>query len=201
MKLSRKHKIILAVLPAIWLLTLGIHFEYGLSSSFSVPEGNAWTAFFDDETSQFYPNTWLDQCNRSTLGIPYLFHVSRDVPPFGVSFCFSARTNRPYGKMEIESLHLAYDSGEEETFTPSSGQREAEFWFDDRGIERGETPYYRANFSFPDIVEHRQPFWLTVRARCTVENNPAEYTQRIRVEPRREKYVYIGWYRLLLSGL
>ncbi len=157
--------------------------------------------FFDKATAEFYPNTWLDQSNNNTFGLPYLFHVSRDVPPFGMSFCFSARTNQPYETMEILSLVIEYDGGEIVTISPPKGQREVKFWFDDRGVEREETPYYRANFRFPDIVKHRQPFWLTVAARYTVGGNPEEHTQRIRVEPKRENHVYIGWYRLLLSGL
>jgi len=148
---KKNTKIVLGVALLGWIVTLGVFYERSLSSSFTIGGKDAWDRF-ENGSSRLYPNSWVDTAYTSSHGIPYLFSSTIDRAPYPLNFCFTAIDNDPAVALVIDNLEITYADGSRETVDiPRDGVRE-EFHLDERGKERGETTYRRANFSFADAI-------------------------------------------------
>ena len=201
MKSKRKHLVVAAfIILGAWLLSLGLFHERNVSSSFRVETGDAWAAF-EDGNEPFYPNTWINSGHHRTIGVPYLIHSVSDRPPYGMSFCFTANVDQNATSITIKSINVVYDNGLTANVVEEDNAETTTFDLDNRGEERGEKPYLRANFSFSDCLTRRESFWATITGSYTIGDDMLPYKTRVYVNMRDETYWYPGWIALLLRQL
>jgi hypothetical protein len=200
MNKTMKKFLFFLIIPALWIITLGVHVEHNVNSNFNYPEGNAWNQF-ESGAVVFYVNTWLGGTHRSIFGIPYLLYINEDVPPYCLNFTFTAKTNIKYSQIVIDQINIEYDDGSAKTFLPSTENKVLIFELDERGKDRGKTPYYRVHTSFCDLITSRSSFKATVIGKYKYDSINTDYKQTIRVEYRRESHIYPGWIALALKGV
>ncbi len=201
MKTKKPYKIALIVVLIAWLLTLGVHIEYEMTSSCSTPENNTWWTFLQrgirGDGAQLYSSASLHASRWSALGVPFVFHVRRDVPPYDLNLSRFASIKSPRKTMQITSLDLVFDSGEKATIPLHADESSAHFQHDSMIIGGDDVPFQRCDFVFPGVIEYNQSFWVSVNARHSGGSSD-DHTQRIRVEPGHMRYVSIGWFLLIL---
>ncbi|MEQ8791693.1 MAG: hypothetical protein RIC55_35850 [Pirellulaceae bacterium] len=192
--------ILAGVLLAIWGLTLGIDHERSLDSDFEVASGDAWTAFENGEET-FYPGVWVDAGNYRRIHVPGLVHSVSDRPPYSLSLCFTANVPQRVQSITIESIDVEYDGGRQAVVVAGRQVETSAFELDDRGAERGETPYLRAGFIFPDCLKQRDSFWATIAGSYTKDDTTIPYKTRVRVNVRDSSHWLPGWMGVALQRL
>ena len=76
------------------------------------------------------------------------------------------------------------------------------FQLDTRGVDRGDLPYSRVNFTFTDGLAYHDSCWLYINGYITDEDGQTTpYTTRVRLRPTSDVYYYPGWLALVHRSL
>ncbi|MEN9362175.1 MAG: hypothetical protein RL095_3710 [Verrucomicrobiota bacterium] len=198
--MKRNTKIFIGILIGAWVLTLGVFHSRSIKSTFTLDNGNAWKQF-EIKKNRVYPHTWIDTGHVRRIGIPFMICSSFDQAPYSLDFCFALSASDPVKGLVIDSLQIDYRDGSTQAITLPPGGAVADFYLDERGKERGEAVYRRFSLSFPDAIQKRQDFKVTLSGFLDSEFGRDLYRESINVSISDENYFYIGWMELALSGI
>ena len=200
--MSKRRITLLAIAIGVsWLVTLGVFRESHVNSSFTVQSGDAWSAF-ESGDEPLYPNTWLSGGRIRRLGVPYILYNESHWPPYSVGFCFTANAEPTISSLTITELAVEYDNGESSRMVSRNAPVTESFELDTRGVDRGDIPYLRANFTFTDGMAHHVSCWIHIHGFTTNgDGQTIPYQTRLRLMPTNDVYYYPGWLALVYRSL
>jgi hypothetical protein len=181
-----------------------MHVEMGVESFSTYPD-KGWQEAWSDLDAGRLPIhvTAFLEADHAAYGIPYVFYVTKDKLPHQLHFVFATTVDQKPSTVDITSLRVRHKGLFKQKYDLLDDKKSisGSFRLDDRGEERGETPYYRVNIPLPDAIRHRSSFDVDIGGRLWFGEQPVEFSQTIEVDFERECYVYPAFVAWGLSGL
>ena len=193
--LERSLKIIIAILLLAWLLTLGIYHTREMRAQFTIPGGDA-REMFAHGALRIYPNTQVGATDRTSSGIPFLFHSKVDAVPYTIYIRFTAAQTDPAQTLSIDEVSIKYADGETAMAPYFGDGLSTSFELNDGGGEPSATITREASFIMPQAISKPQNCTLKLRGHLQTPAGKEPYQQTIHLQFTFQSHWQIGWKKL-----
>jgi len=200
-RFSKRTRLIIFLAPiCLWILTLGIFIEMNVHSESQQPSGYTFEDFNNGTASiSIYGN--VSGNSRVIHGIPYLFHISRDVLPNGLYLTFHSAKAAKGDIISITDLRITPSQEESYILVQPEKPIEASFEFSgNRGKEGGHKPYYLVYVNFLDTIKHHSSFEAYIKGDIHHKEGSEHFDLILKIKCIRKTYIYPGWFALALSS-
>ena len=198
--MTRWYSLVIGLLILVWLLTLGVHHESYIRSTFTIAGGDAWNQF-EAGNIRAYPHINVSSNHADRFGVPFLFASMKESGPFNLSFSLTIHENAPATALQLDEIKIDDGNGEAYLITfPEQGIQEP-FELDELGSDRGEIIYKRAYFRFEEALIQERDCILHLSGSFITPAGVRPYQETIELDLDRENYTYIGWIALMLQAL
>jgi len=189
-------KITLLALLILYLVTWGIHIELWYDTESDNPLGNSLDNRYHVPNPP-YMKAYLDGGDWSSYGIPFLFTVVTEKPPYYLNLVFYVNSSEVPDGVIVSHLRIKHDNGKAYTLIqPDNPKRTNAFnsHTDYRGV-----PKTNAFIRLPNSIKYSSSFIIETKGYLYKGEDTIPFEQTIKLRYIPQSAVCTGWWVWLLS--
>ncbi len=188
--------ITLLVLLVLYLVTWGIYIELWYNTESDNPLGNSLDNRYNVPNPP-YMRAYLDGGHADSYGIPFLFMVATDKPPYCLNLVFYVNSSELPDGVIVSHLKIKYDNGKAYTLIqPDSPKRSDAF---------NSSPDYHgvlltnAIIRLPDSIKYSSSFIIETKGSLYKGEGTIPFEQTIKLRFIPQSGIVTGWWIWLAS--